>query len=360
MGEIYYVYPKWKNVSFTKIANAHIEQLKPKIKVQEIDEDVLDNLMWLRPRNILLHPVLYVTIGDKAGLFDARQKRLKSVLKVKGKLGGFETSDSDELSKKAINTINSLDVLFLPSHFAVKVFKKSGAKVPLHRIPHGISDVMCSPNRNITNPTIQEMLKLKKRKGAILILYFLLHSKYRKGADLAYEALRFIQEKHKDFYLVLKGGGGNDIITRRLKTLRCIEINTWMAEDVLKQLYDVCDMLIVPSRGGGFELNALEGMARALPTIVPNAGCFKDYTKYAISLPITKHPTVFPDNPIHIGKGWEVSIDDLALAMEKVINDLDGHKEMAMNNSKIIQKEYNWQRIGLELFKHIQNYGFCD
>ena len=176
MNDIFYIYPKYKNMSFSNIAKAHIQRLKHKVKIQEIDEDVLGHLMWIKPRNILLHPILYVTIGDKAGQFDARQKRLRNLLKVKGKLGGFETADSDKISKVAIESLNKLDVAFLPSKWAIEVFKKSGAKLPLRHLPHGVSEDMSTPDKKITNEDIIKIQKLKKKKDAVLILYFMLHS----------------------------------------------------------------------------------------------------------------------------------------------------------------------------------------
>jgi len=359
MYEIYYVYPKYKNMSFSIIAKSHIEQLRSHVKIQEIDEDVLDNLLWLKPRNILLHPILYTTIGDKADLFEERQKRLSKLLRVKGVLGGFETSDSDRIGRVAVESLNKLDLVFLPSQFAIDVFKKSGVKIPLHLLPHGLSETMLSPNRDITHEKIKQIKDMKEKNSAIVVLFFMLHSEYRKGADLVLEAMRFLQQKRRDLYLVVKGGSHDSTYSSKFKMLRFIEVSGWLSQDVLRQLYDVSDILVVPSRGGGFELNALEGLARGLPTLVPNAGCFKDYIEYCVPLSIEKNPKLFPDNPIHVGRGWETTVDELAFKIDLVADCLEQYREKSKEQVKEITEKYNWKDIGSKLYEILKMYGFC-
>lgn len=360
MGDLFYVYPKYKNVSFSKIARSQIAELKRHIKVQEIDEEVLDNLLWLRPRDILLHPVLYVTIGDRKELFKDRQKRLQKILKVKGKLGGFETADSDKIGRVAVDSLNKLDFCFLPSNFALKVFKDSGTRIPLHVLPHGISSEYLNEKKTVTHPDLIKIKKIRQRNNATLVLFFLLHSEYRKGADIVYNAMEWLQKKDRSIYLVVKKGSGEGVNLKKIRGLKTIEVASWLNEGELRQLYDVCDLLIVPSRGGGFELNALEGLARGLPTLVPNAGCFLDYAKYCVSMKIENHPVIFPDNPIHQGKGWEVTPDELADKINFVISGIEKHTEIAMENAKEVRKEYSWSTVCKTLWKILKGYGVGD
>jgi glycosyltransferase involved in cell wall biosynthesis len=347
-------------MSFSIIAREHIKYLSQKIKITEIDEEALDNLYWLMKRDILLHPILYVTIGDKVGLFDERQKRLRSILKVKGKLGGFETTDSDRISKIAIDTLSKVDLMFVPSKFAFEVYRNSGANLPIEVLPHGLSEAMTSDSRDVTNPDLKKILNLKTSQNAILVLFFMLHSDYRKGADLVYEAMNFLQRKNDKLFLILKKTKGDTDWSRRLKRLRTVEVSSWLPDADLRQLYDLSDILLVPSRGGGFEINALEGLARGLPTIVPNAGCFKDYIQYCIPTEICKQPQIFPDNPIHVGKGWEVDGDSLAHNIDSVANDLETWREKALSNSQKIREAYSWKVIGKRLYQLLCKYNFCE
>lgn len=356
--DIHYVYPRFRKLSFTLLGKEHIKQLKDKVKIIEVDEETLDNLQWLQPRDILLHPILYVTIGDDKSKFEKRAKRLERLLRVRRYLGGFETADSDRISKIAVEKINQMDLVFLPSKFAIDVFKQSGVHIPLVHLPHGINNAMYDPDKEITNNQLLKIKKLKDDHNAILILFFMLHSEYRKGADLVYEAMEFLQQRHPNFFLVLRGHITPSSTMAKLKKLKLIEITKWMPDDLLRQLYDLCDILIVPSRGGGFELNAIEGISRGLPTLVPNAGCFRDYVEHAIPLPITNNPAVFPNNPIHTGNGWETDADNLADQIERVAFNLTSWKEKAEESSVIIKQEYDWKNIGNKLWDTLQEYDF--
>jgi len=347
-------------MSFSIIAREQIKQLKEKIKIAEIDEEVLDNLQWLRNRDILLHPILYVTIGDRADLFEKRQRRLRSLLKVKGRLGGFETADSDRISEVAIDALNNLDVVFLPSTFALEVYKKSGATIPMEFLPHGLSEAMTSERKEATNPELKKILDLKTSQNATLVLFFMLHSDYRKGADLVYEAMEFLQRKNNKLFLVVKKTKHETNLSRKLKRLRSVEITSWLSDDDLRQLYDLSDILLVPSRGGGFELNALEGVARGLPTIVPNAGCFKDLTQYCIPIEVSSYPQIFPDNPIHVGKGWQVDSDAFASTIDLVSSDVESWKEKAESNIEEVREKYSWKAIGERLYELLCKYDFCE
>jgi len=359
-GTIHYIYPRYKTVSFNSVSEQHIKHLSSRVKIQKIDEEVLDNMMWIQPRKILLHPVLYITIGDKEGMFKARQKRLTNVLKIKSRIGGFETSDSDQISKIAVDVLNRFDVVFLPSTFAIKAFKKSGVQIPLELVPHGLSDSFLNPDTAIKADSIRHIREIKEKHGSTLVLFFCLHSDYRKGADLVYEAMEHIQGMHKDVVLVLKKTSHDTTINEKFRKIRLIEVPTWLSDEELRQLYDVCDLLLVPSRGGGFELNALEGLSRGLPTLIPSAGCFTDYIQYAIPLPITGNPRVFPDNPIHIGNGWETNSDQLAYMIHQVLESIETWKEKAQDNAPIIREKYAWKTVCNSLFDLLVKYGFCD
>jgi len=117
-GEVYYVYPIHQKGSFHFISKNHINYLKSKIKIQEIDESVLDNLMWLGDKSILLHPTGYLLLGDKVEMFYSRIKRLEKLKQVSKRLGGLDTADSDRISKAFVNVLNQLDLVIVPSTWA--------------------------------------------------------------------------------------------------------------------------------------------------------------------------------------------------------------------------------------------------
>ncbi len=357
---LYYIYPMNKKISFSLISKQHIKYLSRKVKVHEIDEVVIDGLVWTKKRRVLLHPILYVTIGDRPELFSERVRRLKALQKVAERLGGFETCDSDAISKIATYVLNQFDLVIVPSNFAKNVLKKCEVVTSVEVLPHGIPEEFMRIGNPIKSENILPVLELKEKHNAILVLFFLMHSGFRKGADLVYRVMKQVQEKYKNVYLVVKRGDIIDPYLIPLRSLKTIEITGFLTVEELRQLYDTCDILLCPSRGGGFEMNALEGISRGLPTLVPNAGCFLDYIQYAIPLPIAKKVKVFNDNPIHVGYGWEVSIEDFYSKVCDVIEHLSEYKEKFAKRKYEVRQKYSWKHICDKLYEILRKYGFVD
>jgi len=105
---LFYIYPRFKQVSFRYISQIHVQHLRNYIRVQELDEDVLDVIKLARGRNVLLHPILYSVMGDTLEQYGKKIQRLKKLLRVKNRLGGFETADSDKISVWAVDILKCL------------------------------------------------------------------------------------------------------------------------------------------------------------------------------------------------------------------------------------------------------------
>jgi len=360
LNELYYVYPMSMEVSFKFIGRHHIAHLKNRVKVQEIDHDVLDNIMWVPGKRVLLHPILYTTIGDRVQMFPRRIKRLEKLTKVSDLLGGFETCDTDEISEISVKVLDHFEPIFVPSNFARSVFIKCGVENPVEVLPHGLPDPFLEDSSKITSPNIKPLLDLKQRHGAVLILYHLFHSGYRKGADLVYKAMERIQHEYHNAFLVVKRLSNLDPYLGLLRKLKMVEVAGFLQDWEYVQLYDLCDILLIPSRGGGFEHNALEGIARGLPTVATGEGCFKDYIEYVIPVKVARKVEVLPGNPIHVGKGFEVDVEDLHHKLSHTIDNLPKIKRRFEQNARIIKRKYSWSRICEKLWDRLIRYGFVE
>lgn len=358
MNELYYVYPVFQKGSFHVISKNHINYLNNHIKVQELDEQVLDNIMWLGDKHVLLHPIGYLLLGDRIEMFSSRIKRFYKLKNVSKRLGGFDTADSSKISKTFVQVLNELDLVIVPSTWAKNSFVNSGVETSVEVLPHGLNNSFLSNNKKITNDVLKELIKLKQKHKAKLVLYFLYHSGFRKGADFVAKAIKQIQEEEDNVFLVVKTGEGLDPYLGDLLKLKTIHIKGWFNDDELRQLYDVCDVCICPSRGGGFELNALEGISRGLPTLVPNGMCFSDYIDYTVPIKLNNSVTVLPNNPLHIGDGYEIQIDDFINKLKKVLDNLHKYKRKFNQYSKQIRKKYSWAVICDKLFDMLKRYDF--
>jgi len=355
--EIIYAYPLFQKGSFNKISQYHISHLRNYFKIHEMDcdqlVDLLNTLMWTSPKNIILHPLFYPILGSPERIKTNWSEILGNFFNVSKKLIGIDTTDSDRISKNAVIVANNFDLIIVPSTWAKESYKKSRVKTRIEVIPHGVSDIYFKCNVHIKNEKLKKILELKRKRKYIYILFFLLHSGYRKGADLVFKSMIKVQHKYKDVVLVVKRGDLVDPHMYNLRKLRCIEIAGWISEEDLVALYDMCDIVLCPSRGGGFELNALEALARGKPVIVPHDGCFLDYIDLCIPVRISKRPIVLVGNNVHVGRGHEVDLDDFT---EKIMDTIEAAKSTSPDSrvvqenifskyQKIIKKKYSWKVV---------------
>lgn len=363
MGCLYYLYPIRQRVSFHFISKQHIKYLKEKLpsdtKIIEGDVNYFDPTAWGFDRKIIIHPLFYPFFEGATPIANIKLNKLYQCLSKRHRIIAFDTADSDALSEKAVDLANRVEAMIVPSTFAKEVFEKSGVKVPVHVVPHGIPEEFMTTDNSITHPDLQKLKQLKEEKGFIFIHFNITHSGFRKGANLFAKAMEDIQKVYPNAIILAKRLDGIDPYLPMLRKLRCIEVAGYLEMDAYRQLYDLTDIMVLTSRGGGFEHNALEALARGIPTIVPNAGCFLDYIKYTIPVKVTDNkPVVLPDNPIHVGKGWEVDVEELAKTILKVIDNLNKYKRKAKRNMKRIWKEYSWSKIADDIIKILAEYDF--
>ena len=358
---ISYIYPIDSTHSFNIVAKNHIKHLRYKhtsenryVEIEEIDWSQLSNIDWNEKRSILLHPFLYPFASVDS--FMQNSKNFAKLLTMKNKIGGFDVADSDRISKVAADLINKIDLMMVPSSFVKETYIKSGVTIPIEVLPHGISDKFSS--ESIVSTDNEKIMKLRKmrQKGKILILYFLVHSPHRKGADLVKRVMKRIQREYDDVYLVVR--------TKRcdfFSEVRSVCIDTWLSDNDLVALYDSCDLCLSPSRGGGFELNALEAVSRGVPTLVPNGGCFTDLMDYFIPINLSdKVVQPLPGNTIHTGSGCQVNMDDFEDKLKDAINRLDYWKERSKSNTKEIREKYSWRNTAKMLDECLKNHGFIE
>ncbi len=369
--KVSYIYPFYDKSSFNVVSSNHIKYLREiskDVDIQEIDWSRLGDIVWERNANVLLHPILY-PFGSPSQ-FSQNSRSFSRLLDIKHKIGGFDVADSDKISPFSVEILNKLDLIMVPSNWARDAYINSRVKSPVEVLPHGIPDEFLDDNiavaYNNEQPKLSdEQLKLSKdiinvrdikEQGNILVLYFMMHSSYRKGADLVTEVMKRIQNKFKNVYLIFKSPG---VIARECPGVNGIGLRDWIDINDMKLLYDMCDICICPSRGGGFELNALEAVSKGLPTLVPNGGCFLDYIDYLIPIDLNdKKFQLFIGNPIHIGNGFEVDIDDFEIKLTDVINNLDEYKARFRKNSANVRDKLSWRNTAKILEEYLKKYEF--
>lgn len=342
---IFYVYPMWHRVSFTLIAEKHIEKLKKRYKVERIDELAFPHIMPMSRPIVFLHPFFFIM--SKSSRFISRKLHLyKAII-------GVDVADSDHISSLAVSMTDYANAMIVPSSFSRKAYVRSGVKVPVYVVPHGL-DWEWYEKPSIAEKYFQDLLLIKDRRKYKYILYFLWHSDYRKGADLVIEIYKRLIKERKDVKLVLKTKTADGRVAQVLRTLGAIHVYGWLTEEQKMALYDACDIYILATRGGGFEMNGLEALARGLPVIAAKGGSWEDYLPDWLLVESRPTPYVLKDNPIHDGKGVEMIIDKAIDKIHDILENLDDYKARVRDHINKIKHIYNWDNVGKLLSEVIE------
>jgi len=347
MTIIYYVYPIWHRTSFSIIAREHIKQLKKYFKVYEIDELVLPTITpYIKPL-LILHPYFYMAV-KYAKRFERLLSRSEGII-------GVDVADSDRLTVQAVNMTHYTEAMIVPSSFARDVYIKSGVRRPVYVVPHGLDDTYFTRKGSVS--FFNHVWNMKRNRKLILLLFFCWHSDYRKGLDLVLKVYRKLRKMRKDIVLIIKTMGRNTRLEKLLKLYDGLLIWGWLTENQKIELYDICDIYLGFSRGGGFELNYLEALVRGEVVVAPNKGSWVDYLPEFSLVECHNCPYVLKNNPIHCGKGFEIDIDSAVKKILDIADNLSEYKSRVREYVESrVKKEYTWKSVGLKLKSILEKY----
>jgi glycogen(starch) synthase len=110
---------------------------------------------------------------------------------------------------------------------------------------------------------------------------------YEKGFQLALEAMpRVIAAVPGTRFLVAGSGTHEEELKKQAKELGLMEHGTflgWIGDDVLRSLYGIADLTVVPSIYEPFGLVALEAMASGCPVIVADTGGLREVVPHELA-----------------------------------------------------------------------------
>ncbi|MGB9684419.1 MAG: glycosyltransferase [Candidatus Bathyarchaeales archaeon] len=352
-----YYYDGYKG-AFNRVAMAHVEELKRRgftVRLREIHEWLVHfKYPDVEPLKdfAVVHPLFFTA---PAGLRYLAKKH-RYVL-------AFEVADTTHISKDWCRWANSedLDCLFVPSKFSFEAYIRSGVQNRLEVLPHGVSENFSKPKEEFT--TVNPVLKAIRQDPRPKILFFCLHSgKTRKGSVEVYEALKRLMAKGRKFLLVVKTHPKESLAWYDAKTefpdIPLVQVDQWLSEQDVIYLYDNCDVYVHPYKGGAFELNVYEALARGLPVIVTGWGCVLEYCDFHTAYLITpkEYVRVFPfdvGRGGHIGWGVKPDVDHFVELLEFVLDNLDYCKGKAMKNRGLYTRQ-TWSKVIDQFLKEVE------
>jgi len=322
-------------VSFFLISYFHIKELRKNFDVREGIVNILGHELafkrYLRDVDLaIVHPCLYpFAFGDY-------QEYYVKFFNTFNKSIGIDTADSNKVNPKFKKLLDSFTRLIVPSEWAKKAYLKTRTKTPIHILPHGLDEAFFQPKISVPRSYVLQRLQQNPKTK---ILFFYIHSEWRKGIDL----IEKIAPKIPNTLWVMKSmeGGAKPNIPN------LFVITGQQSWSELVEIYDICDILFLPSRGEGFGLNVLEALARGLPVLYPEKSAMSEYAHgYGVEIKAKALDQPLPDNLVHIVKGHTIDLEDAVNKINMVIKDLNYYKNLA---SKFPRERYGWGKIGEQL-----------
>ncbi len=356
MADVWYVYPMFKNVSFNVIAEEHVKLLNKHLTVQTVDEKAFPMIGIPSNPTVIIQPYFH--------LMQAYKERASRVLKRVKAVIGVDVADSDHISEHAVKLTEDAAAMIVPSNFARQAYVSSGVRKPVHVIPHGVhEEYIDAPKR--APSAFKALAELKERRRMKLILSWITHSPHRKGLDILLKYYRTLSREYADVTLVLKtascvGTIPNDVEYRGGPIEDHMKWRTpakWLSEAEKMELFDVCDLFMLSSRGGGFEHPALEAMARGEIALAARGGAWQDYLPEWALIPSARSGRVLPDNTIHDGFGVEMLTDKAVDKTIEIFDDIDEYRAKVKKHVNThIRENFTWERIGLKLVDVVEKY----
>ncbi|RLC73335.1 MAG: hypothetical protein DRI26_01050 [Chloroflexi bacterium] len=347
MVTVWYVYPQWRKVSFSIIAEHHIAELQKYMRIYTVDELALPNIYPFSDPLIILHPLFYPMV-KYARHIERIYNRIHGII-------GVDVADSDRITNLAVSITNYCEAIIVPSKWSRDAYVNSGVTTPVYVIPHGLEKTYFEKPKEIK--AFQDLLKLKQERKLTYLLFFCWHSEYRKGLDLVLKVYDRIRQERKDIVLITKFMTKEGKPHRIIRRLGGIIIAGWLTEEQKLELYDLCDIYLGFSRGGGFELNFLEALARGEIVVAADRGAWTDYLPDFCLVKSHPCPYVLKDNPIHCGRGAEIDVEKAVDKVLEVTDNLEDYKARVREYvDKVIKKNYTWENIGQMLYNVIKKY----
>ena len=357
-----YVYPMWHVVSFTLIARKHVEYMRKALglNVQELDELAFTSFVPSVRYTAVVHPWIYVwhrfINSRRDSLIESLRDRFDSYLGWwRGhfeQLVAVDVCDSDRISGYAVELLNQADKVVVPSSFCVEVYGRSGVRKPITRVPHGVDpEWYTTPNVwetapvKTVNPVLLEVFLYKLRRGKKVLLFWLWHSPMRKGWSQVREVYSRLVRERRDVVLVLKTTAPYTKEFQEVMSLGALQVYGWLSDYEKMVLYDLADVTLNFSQGGGFELNCLESLARGVPCVASGWGSWTDYVPEFLQVKVGRRVKVFEDNAIHVGYGYAVDVEDALNKIHTILEDYEEYKAKVEEWRGRLAREYRWDVV---------------
>ena len=299
----------------------------------------------------IIHPFFYSMWhwgNIEFSFFEQYRSRVSQII-------GVEVADSDRIAEKYVEYGNNYaDKIIVNSEWSKNAFINSGLKIPIFKVVHNFNERLLTNDEKLKiDDQVKYIEKVKNEKKIKLIFISLWHSDFRKGADLFHVIAKEIQKERDDVYFLVKSGGPRT----DFQDLKMFNLTGNTDFDNIVKMYRISDLYLLTSRGGSFELNGLEAFISKIPTIATKGGAWDEYFPKSLEdllVNSCNFPVVLPGNPIHIGKGVEICINDAIDKILEVLDKLDDYKARIEENYNFWLENFSYNTVKKQLFNTLE------
>ena len=232
-----------------------------------------------------------------------------------------------------------IDELWTTSPWCGEMFKAHTNK-PIFVYEHGIEDEWIPKKRKLDGTRPFRFLHIGEPA-------------FRKDAQMVVRAFIELFGDNPNYELILKcsklnttsvfdpitGGvsGSPGAFYSNIKT-----IESFLSDEQMNGLYDLCDAFVYPSWGEGFGFNPLQAMAKGIPTVCTSA--WASYAKY-ITAPLNSEKASSPWPATHPGDMFRPNYEQLLFYMKDLVENYENYSKLAFANSFQVHKDYNWKKV---------------
>jgi len=248
---------------------------------------------------------------------------------------GVATFETNDPPRHWIDILNQNAAVIVPSTFCEEIFKKAGVTRPIYLIPHCL-------DLNKYHPRVA--LKLTNDKFRFL---FIGAWRKRKGYEELLKAWCSTFSNNEHVELVIKTDKPNkaEAYVRKLTNNILIEKQT-ITENNMPGFIKSFNCLILPTKGEGFGLPALQGLALGIPVIVTDYSGCTEFANNDNSFLLKSEGIVIKENmdniPQFVRRHWaDISVEQISRVMSYVYENPEEVKKKA--------ELFIGERFGLDL-----------
>ncbi|WP_166241174.1 glycosyltransferase [Paenibacillus turpanensis] len=254
---------------------------------------------------------------------------------------GYTMLEVDGLPEDWVRQANSMDEVWVPSHFNVETFINSGVNVPINVIPLGVDP-------NYFNPFIKSYKPSNK-----FVFLSVFEWGERKAPEKLLKAFSNEFKKNEDVLLICKVFNNDASIDIRHE-INKLDLPNDRSKIVfiynqnipgyqMGSLYRSADCLVIPTRGEGWGMPILEGMACGLPVITTDWSAHTEFFNETVGFPIRVNKLVDAEAKCPYYDGFKWADPDLE-HLQHQLRFVFENRELAAARGRAAAKEAleNW------------------